>query len=130
MAVSTFKTVQSFVRFLWSWYVGGGKLLDQAIANERAAICVQCHNNKPSHETRGGCSVCNKMGGAVLQSVRAQIIKKNATPSDAKLLTCAICGCDNRITVWIPNQILLKLEDANAYPDFCFKKKIQENLEV
>lgn len=130
MAVSTFKTVQSFVQFLWSWYTTGGKLLDQETANARAAICVQCHNNKPSHEARGGCSVCNKMGGVVLQSVRAQIIKNNTTPSDAKLLTCALCGCDNRITVWIPNQILLKLEDANAYPAFCFKKKIQENLEV
>lgn len=105
-------------------------MLDQNTANLRASICVQCHNNKPSSEVRGGCSTCQKMGNKVINSVREQIIKGNSTPSDAKLLTCAICGCDNRITVWIPNQILLKVEDANAYPGFCFKKKILENLEV
>ena len=129
MAISTFKTVQSFVQFLWNWYIGGGQLLDQNTANLRAAICVQCHNNKPSSEVRK-CSTCHKMGNAVIQKVRQQILKNNTTPLDSRLLTCGICGCDNRITVWIPNQILLKAEDANAYPGFCFKKKIVENTEL
>lgn len=130
MAVSTFKTVQSFTQFLWNWVIGGGQLLDQNTANIRAQTCVGCHNNLPSVDVRKGCSACNKMGGAVINKIRSSIIKNHSTPSDGKLLTCGICGCDLRISVWIPNQALLKLEDANAYPSFCWKKKIQQNLEL
>lgn len=130
MAVTTFQTVQSFVQFLLNWYLKGGTLVDQNTANMRAAICAACHNNKSSSEVRRGCSTCNKMGNTILNSVRAKIIKNNSTPHDSRLLTCAICGCCLKISVWIPNQILLKTEDANAYPTHCWKKKIQENLEV
>lgn len=131
MTVSFFKTVQSFAQFLWNWVVQGGQPLDQNTANMRAAICVGCHNNKPTDEVRGApCCGGNKMASAAIDTVRKTIIKDHSTPSDARLKVCAICGCDNRISVWIPNQILLKLEQANAYPAFCWKKKIQENLEV
>lgn len=130
MAVSHFKTVQSFVHFLWGWYVGGGKLLDQNTANIRAGICSICHSNKPSGEVRKGCSACNKMGNAVINTLRSQILKNNKTSYDNQLLTCEHCGCDLRISVWIPNQQLLKLEDSNVYPSFCWKKKIEQNLEV
>lgn len=132
MAVTFFKTVQSFVQFLLNWYLTGGKLVEQNVANIRAAICATCHNNLPTKEIKkGGCSGCNKMGGIVLNSIRGKIIGKNATTSDAKLLSCGICGCDNRISVWIPNQILIQsMHDVNAYPTFCWKKKLEENQEV
>lgn len=130
MAVTTFKTVQSYIQFLWNWNLSDGKLLDQNTANQRAAICVQCHNNKNSSEVRRGCSSCNKMGNAVSNALNAKIIKGNSTPYDNQLLTCGLCGCPNKISVWIPNQIQLKVEDANAFPTHCWKKKIQENLEV
>lgn len=130
MPISTFQTVQSFVQFLWNWKLGNGQLVDQNTANLRASICAGCHNNKPSSETRGTCSSCNKMGNAILNKVRSSIVGGLTTTSEAKLKTCGICGCDLKISAWIPNQILLKLEDANAYPSFCWKKKIQENLEV
>lgn len=128
MAVSFFHTVQSFAQFLLNWTLSGGRLVDQNTANIRAEICAACHNNKASSEVRkGGCSSCNKMGNFVLDALRSKIIKSNKTTSDAKLLTCAICGCDNRISVWIPNDILIAPEEANAYPSFCFKKARLEN---
>lgn len=130
MAVSFFHTVQSFTQFLWNWILKGGTLVSQNVANLRAETCVSCHNNKPSSEVRKGCSSCNKAGNKVVDKVRATIIKQNKTPSDSRLLVCNLCGCDNKISVWIPNQILLKREDANAFPDFCWKKKILENLDV
>lgn len=130
MAVTKFQTVQSFVQFLLNWYLKGGQLVDQATANTRAAICAACHNDLPSSEVRRGCSTCNKMGNVVLNSVRQKIIKNNSTPHDSKLLTCAICGCCLKISVWIPNQMLLKNEDANAYPTHCWKKAILENRDL
>lgn len=130
MGISTYQTVQSFAQFLWNWLLSGGRLVNQNTANLRADICVKCHNNKPSSEVRKGCSVCNKMGNAALNKVRSTIIKNNSTPLDDRLLTCGICGCDNRISVWIPNVALVQMEDVNAYPAFCWKKKRFENLDV
>lgn len=131
MSVSFFHTVQSFSQFLWNWVLSGGNLVDQNTANIRAGICASCHNNLPSSEVRkGGCSTCNKMGNYTLEKVRDTIIKGHRTTNDSKLLTCGLCGCDNRISVWIPNVVLLNIEDANAYPEFCYKKKRLENLDV
>lgn len=130
MGISTFQTVQSFAQFLWNWLLSGGKLVDQNTANLRAEICVACHNNKPSSEVRKGCSACNKMGNMALNKIRGTIIKNNSTPLDARLLTCGICGCDNRISVWIPNVALIKVEEVMAYPSFCWKKKRSENLDL
>lgn len=130
MGVTTFQTVQSFVQFLLNWYLKGGTLVDQNTANLRASICAGCHNNKPSSEVRRGCSTCNKMGNVVLDSVRAKIVKQNKTSSEAKLLTCSLCGCDLKIKVWIPNQILGDSNEVNAWPTFCWRKKAAENAEV
>lgn len=132
MAVTFFNTVQSFVQFLLNWYLTGGKLVDQNTANIRASICVGCHANKPTSEIKtGGCSSCRKMGGLVLNSIRSKIIGSHKTTSDAGLLACGICGCDNKISVWIPNQVLIdSMHDVNAYPTFCWKKKLTEGQEV
>lgn len=129
--ISYFKTVQSFAQFLWNWKLKGGVLVDQNTANIRAFICAACHSNKPSSEVRkGGCSSCNKLGNTAIGLVRASIIKDKKTTSDSRLLTCEHCGCDNRISVWIPNQILLTPEDANAFPTYCWKKKVTEGMDL
>lgn len=130
MGVSYFSTIQSFAQFLWNYTLKGGGLVDQNTANIRADICAGCHNNKPSSEVRGGCSVCNKLGNAALDKVRSSIIKNNHTTKDARLLTCAICGCDSRISVWMPNSALLNTGDANAFPSFCWKKKVLEGKDL
>lgn len=130
MPVSVFQTVQSFVQFLLNWYLGGGKLVDQNTANIRAEICAGCFNNKPHGEIQRGCSSCGRMGGLVLNSIRTKIIGEQKTNSDGNLLACDLCGCDLKIKVWIPNSVLLSAEDANAYPTFCWKKKILQGTEV
>lgn len=131
MGVSFYQTVQSFVQFLNNWYLKGGKLVDQNTANIRANICIQCHNNQASTETRAkSCCGGNKVQTLVINKVRAQIIKDNRTPMDAKLLTCGICGCCSKISVWIPNNILVNTGDANAYPSFCWKKKVLEGTDI
>lgn len=130
MAVTFFHTVKSFTQFLWNFKLGGSHLVDQNTANLRGEICVGCHNNIPSKEVRKGCSTCNKMGGRVLNSIRDSIISGNRTSVDGKLLTCGICGCDNRISVWIPNDVLLSVEDSNAYPSFCWKKAVEQGKDL
>lgn len=130
MAVSTFKTVQSFVQSLWNWFIiSKGAFVDQNTANIRASICAGCHNNQPSHEVRKGC--CGKASNLAVMAIRAGIIKNRKTESDARLLTCSLCGCDLKIKVWIPIKGLnYTKEDVNAWPSFCWVKKIAEDAEV
>lgn len=130
MAISFFKTVQSFSQFVAAFLANGGGLVDQNTANIRAATCAGCHNNKASGDVRKVCSACNKMSNAAINKFRALVIKDNKTTSDSRLLTCGICGCDLKISVWIPNEALVTKEDANAYPSFCWKKKILEDANL
>lgn len=130
MAITFFNTVKSFTQFLWNWKLQGSPLVDQNTANLRAEICAGCHNNKQSKDVRKGCSACNKMGNKVLDGIRDSIISGHRTTFDGRLLACSICGCDNRISVWIPNEVLLTVEDANAFPAFCWKKKVTEGLNL
>lgn len=126
MAITFFHTVKAFSQFLWNWKLQGSPLVDQNTANLRASICASCHNNKYSKDIRKGCGACNKMGNKVLDGIRDGIISGNRTTSDGALLACGVCGCDNKISVWIPNDVLLSVEDANAFPSFCWKKKVLE----
>lgn len=130
MAIITFKTVKSFTQFLWNWKIGGSQLVDQNTANIRATICSACHNNQLGGDIKSKCGVCNKMGNKALDSIRDDIISGNRTPTDMLLNTCGICGCDLKISVWIPNSILLSVSDANAYPEFCWKKKVLDNQDL
>lgn len=130
MAISFFKSVQSFSQFVMSFIANGGGLVDQNTANIRASTCASCHNNKPSGDVRKICSSCNKVSNAVINRFRAAVIKDNKTTSDGRLLACGICGCDLKISVWIPNAVLVTKEDANAYPSFCWKKKILEDANL
>lgn len=131
MAITLFNSVKHFTQFLGRWVASGGKLVDQNTANLRAMICVPCHNNKQSKEVTGKeCSTCIKAARSILGSIRSVIIKNNATLHDRKLLVCGICGCDNKISVWIPNDALLSKEDANAFPSFCWKKKVSEGMDI
>lgn len=128
--INVFQSVQSFVQFLLNWKLKGGGLVDQNTANIRAAVCVSCHNNKGSKEVRKSCCGGGAASNAALYAARKLIIQNKSTPSDKQLLVCAICSCDLKIKVWIPNSALLEPDDANAYPDFCWQKKIVQGSEV
>lgn len=132
MAISTYKTVQSFVQSLWSFFIGGGQLVDQNTANMRAAICASCHNNKESGEIkRSGCCGKGKLASLAINTVRSSLIKDKKTTSDSRLLACGLCGCDLKIKVWFPLSALGQtVEEANAWPSFCWRKKILEGTEI
>lgn len=128
--ITFFQSVQSFVQSLLNWQLSGGKLVDHNTANIRAATCVGCHNNLPSKEVRKSCCGGGAAANAALWAARKVIIQNKVTASDKQLLTCGLCGCDLKIKVWIPNSALLSAADANAYPTFCWNKKIVEGTEL
>lgn len=128
--ITLFQSVQAFVQFLLNWKLKGGNLVDYNTANIRAAICAPCHNNKSSKEVRKSCCGGGAAANAALYAARKLIIQNKTTESDKKLLVCDICKCDLKIKVWIPNDALLTPDDANAYPDFCWQKKIVQGVEI
>ncbi len=129
--ISFYKTVSQFVSFIFEWRKAGGQLVDQNTANTRAAICVGCHNNKPTNEIRKkACCGGGAAQNAAVVVARATVIRGKSTPYDKNLLACNLCGCDLKIKVWIPSDVLLKTEDANAYPSFCWAKAITDGKNV
>lgn len=130
MALSIFTSVKHFADTMASWLAQGRQLVDQETANKRAVICKGCHNNKPTDEVRGGCSSCNRGETYVVNLTRQVITQGRGTPHDGYLKTCGLCGCDARTMIWLPNAALLSKEDANAFPTFCWKKKVLDDLEV
>lgn len=128
--ISVFKSVKDFVAFLLNWRKSGGELVDQNTATIRASICVGCHNNVPSSEVRKACCGGGAAANAALWAARKIIIQTKSTSYDKQLFVCALCSCDLKIKVWIPNSVLLAPEDANAYPTFCWQKKIVEGSEL
>lgn len=132
MAIVNFKTIKAFTQFLWNFKLSGSPLVDQNTANLRAQTCITCHNNVSGGDVPAGrsCRICGKSGNKALDALRKPIIGENKTAYDGRLQACGICGCDLKLSVWIPNNILLTKEDSNAYPSFCWKKKIEENLDL
>lgn len=126
-----FQSVTSFTDFLKSFITSGGKLVGKNVANTRAEICVGCHNNQASTEVRKSCCGGGAANTAALWAARVMIIQNRTTPSDKQLLVCSLCGCDLKIKVWIPLEALGQTkEEANAWPTFCWCKKILEDKEV
>lgn len=128
--ITLYQSVQAFVQFLLNWKLKGGSLVDQATANARAEICSGCHNNKPTKEVRKSCCGGGAAANAALYAARKLIIQNKTTSSDKKLLVCDLCKCDLKIKVWIPNDALITPEDINAYPTFCFMKKLAEGKQI
>jgi len=91
-------------------------VVTQAIAEERAAICVKCEYNIPS----GVCETCK---GVVTR------LKDRTTLLDSKLKLCAICKCFNKAQVHVVPETIVKrtpAKEALRYPKKCWKRRILE----
>lgn len=131
MAVTLFQTAKSFAQFLTNWTLKGGHMVDQNVANIRAAICAGCHNNVKGLDaaTGGACRSCRGKNKAI-DAIFGALLKGRTTPSDSKVKNCALCGCHIHAMVHFPNDYLLTKSDANAYPQFCWKKAVLEDKDI
>ncbi len=126
--VTIWKGIENFTNFLWSWLNSGGELVDQSVANSRAATCVPCHNNvNVDQAVKVGC--CGRGANAAMNEFRKRIIQTRTTPSDTHLKACDLCGCDLKTKVWVPIDVVgITKEDSNAFPEFCWIKQELENI--
>lgn len=123
--------VKAFAAVLTNHLAHGAVLVDQNTANIRSTICRYCHNNVAPGPNIGNCGPCEKMAEKGVDVIRAGVLHGRQTPNDDKLKSCALCSCDLRMKVWFQLKTLGHTkEEVNAFPDFCWIKKIAEDKEV
>lgn len=122
--------VTKFIQLMYRFKAKGSKLIDQSEAERRASICQICPENKPEQEARSvvKCKSCAKklldrMATGGINMIRTQILKGKSTSKDGDLKTCAVCGCDNKLSVWIPLDVLKVSETEKVqFPGVCWKQ--------
>lgn len=83
-------------------------------ANEHAKGCVKCSFNQPAI----GCTSCNS--GARREVVDAILGSHQDTKYHGRLQACIICGCDLRAKVWYKPEVIRRISDTSALPDWCW----------
>lgn len=109
----SWREVDRFLGTMAAWAQGGLKLVSQEEAERRAAICEKCPLNIGLH----GCGMCRM----ALNEAREKILKRG-TSHDSSLKACGVCGCDNKLQVHVPLNVLKsRQQEGLSYPDFCWK---------
>jgi hypothetical protein len=110
-----FDDVVSFLKSMKSMIAEG--TVSQEEANRRASICVNC----PLNSNVTGCLPCSG-----LASVAQSLIGNKKTPADHLLKMCGVCGCVNKVKVWVKKETLDKLttvkDNQDKYPVGCWQK--------
>jgi hypothetical protein len=96
-----------------NWFKSGQTTCDQAEAERRARICVNCYLN--THVQ--GCTMCHRLA--------AEILPDNHTPFDGSLRACAVCKCVLSKKIWFDLSVLKESsspQHQKMYPSFCWMK--------
>lgn len=98
---------------------GEDVFVSQEEADQRAAICARCYQNKPSNFCMG-CGAMRKVTELV-----AKVKGSRKTNIDNRLQNCGICGCRNEAIVHVKRNILLSGEKSattESRPNWCWLK--------
>lgn len=112
-----------FLKVVWKWLASSGaELVPQSEADRRAEICASCPLNIPIT----GCSVCKGIAGKIFG-----ITKGRKTRWDSQLQGCGVCGCINKLQVFIPLKALEKgVTPEMRFPNFCWKYSLNKTSEL
>jgi hypothetical protein len=111
---------RSFITSMWAWVKGGCKIEDDSVAEARSRICEKCPRMVKKPTGCPGCFARKAMiflyGGMNHEGTGAFPFKNN--PRHKKLHYCGVCGCDLKLKVYIPKDVLPKA-DKN-HPEACW----------
>jgi hypothetical protein len=115
-----FQTITRGAETLWDFFFKHGrKIVDPALATERARICGNCFaNRKPE-----GCTSCATNW---LRELSEKFVGGAETPHDAVIHSCAFCGCQLRSLIWMPLAVVVDhtpIEELKALPSHCWKHR-------
>lgn len=100
--------VWRFLVTMKEWVKNGG-FVDQSEADRRAEICAGCSRN--ADVTDGSCWGCTNIFGLI-----EQVIGQRTTRVDHALKNCLVCGCLNRVSCWVPIDVLNKASGPLDFP--------------
>jgi hypothetical protein len=100
------------------WLLEGHAPVSQCVANARAAVCAKCSLNE--HE-----GLYEDIVGMAARVVKAALNRKHqmrlATIMDEDLRMCGACGCDLKLLVWAPSQVIDT--ENQQLPAHCWKPR-------
>jgi hypothetical protein len=111
--------VLSGIKTLGAWMFQGFTKISQEEADARSRICAACPHNQEAE----GCTVC--ASNAMREAVES-VIGRARTVAHDSLKTCGVCGCQLKLAVWTPIELILKhapLETSKLAPEWCWKIK-------
>ena len=101
-----------FLKAVKAWYSKGGEPVPRELAEERAAVCAKC----PFNVDIKGCGACLSVARTFFPE-----IAKLSTAADKQLKACNVCGCQNRISVWVPWNIKTAgTKNLDTYHELCW----------
>lgn len=124
--VDTFYTVMGGTKTLLSWLGNGRQLVEQDLADTRAATCAGCQFNI----TPAGCTNCNM---SAFYNLIERIVGKRQTTSHEKIKACSVCHCGSRAKVWVPLDTILRnmpKVQQDKLPDHCWIKTEAQETET
>lgn len=112
----TLSRVMGFSRAAIEFVKGGMNLVEKEVAQERAAICKTC----PENRAATGCN-CGDYHAIVAAAI----------PADRKidgLFICWNCGCELQSKVNLTENVVVASNKGqkNTFPHFCWQKKIMD----
>lgn len=116
--IEKLKQLGEGIEEITGWIGSGGRVVDRAIAQDRANVCQSCPHNKAV----GGAK--NSVAGVA----RKILEKKNRAglrvSGEKSLGQCGLCGCVLRLLVWEEQSRIepfMSAEDKARTPSHCWK---------
>jgi hypothetical protein len=94
------------------WLTSGGAPVDQATADKRAKICVECPKNVE------GSWYTVAPAELIRNTLSARSELKLQTPYDESLKSCDVCKCLLRLKAWVPLHFIKDHTPANVMAEF------------
>lgn len=112
------KQIVGGVETISEWLGTGGEVVPQEVAQERANVCLGCHQNAP------GSILKDAVAAAVKRHLEAKSEIGLRVDGEKKLMTCGACGCCLPLLIWVPQEKIqphLTEEDLRKHPAHCWK---------
>lgn len=117
--------VMNGTRVFISWVQAGVPLVEQELAEARAATCAACYMNMPAQ----GCGICQGLSNLVEEVARGRTTKADQFLASK---ACVVCKCVSRAHIWLPIENLksgVSPEMMQQFPaGHCWKRKEIEAL--
>lgn len=104
------------------WLTSGGKPVAQELAESRAKICSECPKNVE------GSWYTVAPAELIRETLESRSDLRLITKYDAKLKSCDVCKCLNRLKVWCPMEHIANRTNADImkeFPSHCWIAKRQ-----